>query len=699
MSVVMKKRSLLELLTKQTLVKLATHYELPVRANASTTALVEALVAKRSIKLDGILPQLKLPELKDACLFIEQSPKGSKQELIDRLQAPASTKPTLKKSTAVNKPAKASKRRGQINKLNKETNMTKATNDKESKQAVTEETSTAQLGARLDLETLESWLWESANIMRGSIDSSDFKNFIFGLLFLKRFNDVFEERIALSMAEEGFCREDAEEEEEGNLFVPLKARWAAICAKTEDIGEAIDEAFASIEEQNPYLEKVLTAIQFGDKDKISNDLLSRLLRHFNKYNLDNAHLTSRDMLGDAYEYLIKMFADDAGKKGGEFYTPKEVVQLLVRILDPQPGQSVYDPTCGSGGMLVETAHHVSQMKNGKLIGGVPNVTLNGQEKNLGTWAIAKLNLYLHNITDAKILRGDTLTNPKHVDGNADAKALQTFDRVIANPPFSAKGWWTPVEINRPKRLDKKGNEEDVPPSYKKEVKDPFGRLQYGIPPRGYGDFAFLQHMLTTLKDNGRMGVILPHGVLFRGGEEGKIREGLLSAEGTADKPGDRIEGIIGLPSALFYNTGIPACMIIINKQKPAALKNKVIILDASDDYKEGKNQNSLQPEHIEKIASTYEWAFKKQLQGNAPIDLGSDTDKYVRIVETSDIKKNEYNLNITRYIDKSEAEVEVDLAIVINELAKLEAQERIIDNDLNGYLKELGLQPLITKEG
>jgi len=540
---------------------------------------------------------------------------------------------------------------------------------------------------KLDLNTLESWLWGSANIMRGSIDSSDFKNYIFGLLFLKRFNDVFEERITKLMSEEGFSREEAEEEEEGNLFVPEGARWGKIIAKTEDIGEAIDEAFAAIEAQNPYLEKVLTSIQFGDKDKLSNDMLSRLLRHFNLYNLGNAFLESRDMLGDAYEYLIKMFADDAGKKGGEFYTPKEVVQLVVRILDPQPGHSVYDPTCGSGGMLVETAHHVSEMTGGQLIGGVPNVSLSGQEKNLGTWAIAKLNLYLHNITDAGILRGDTLVDPKHKD---DKGSLEVFDRVIANPPFSAKAWWTPIEINRPKKVDKQGNEKEVPPNYKKELKDNHGRFQYGIPPRGYADLGFVQHMLASLKDNGRLGVILPHGVLFRGGEEGKIREGLLkgTVNNSGDKPGDRIEGIIGLPKALFYNTGIPACILVLNKQKPAVLKNKVIMMDASEDFSPGKNQNRLSQEDVEKIALAYEAAIETQ----------EEIDKYLRVVTLQEIEANEFNLGISRYIDKSEPEEEVKVDEVVRELAKLEEEERKIDESLSNYFEELGLSRLIPAE-
>lgn len=270
---------------------------------------------------------------------------------------------------------------------------------------------------KLSLDTLESWLWESANILRGSIDSSDFKNYIFGLLFLKRFSDVFNERIAKLAAAEGISLAEAEEEVLANHGdFPKESRWAALTSKTQNIGEALDTAFAAIEAANPELQYVLTTTQYGDKQKLSDAVLQRLLRHFNQYKLGNDDLYKADMLGDAYEYLIKQFADDAGKKGGEFYTPKAVVQLLVELLNPQPGHEVYDPTCGSGGMLVESAHHVAALPGGTLMER-PNVLLYGQEKNLGTWAIAKLNLYLHNMR-ADVARGDTLVDPKHLDNGS-----------------------------------------------------------------------------------------------------------------------------------------------------------------------------------------------------------------------------------------------------------------------------------------
>jgi type I restriction enzyme M protein len=516
---------------------------------------------------------------------------------------------------------------------------------------------------KLTLETLESWLWDSANILRGSIDSSDFKNYIFGLLFLKRSNDVYEEEVENIMNRDNVSREDAEDDTYFEL--PEESKWENIKKHTENIGIALDKAFAGIERENTSLEGVMTATKFGDKEKLSDELLQRLLRHFNQHSLRNDHLESNDLLGDAYEYLIKMFADDAGKKGGEFYTPRGVVQLIVQLIKPEPKQKVYDPTCGSGGMLIESARYIAKQPNGK-VGNNVNVSLFGQEKNLGTWAIGKLNMLLHNFMDADIRKGDTLTTPQHKNDNNE---LTLFDRVIANPPFSMDGWWTPAENSIEVKLDKNGKEKKVAPNYNKVVSDPFGRFQYGIPPRGYADLAFLQHMVAVLKQDGKAGVVLPHGTLFRSGTEGKIRKALFEA--------DLVEGIVGLPSALFYNTGIPASIWIINKNKTKAQKGNVAIIDASSDFKDGKNQNEILPEHITKIVKAYDEAI--------------DVDKYMRIVDITEIADNDYNLNISRFIDTSEPELIVDIKAVHQKLEVLEEKEAEIDKKLAGFLKELGI--------
>ncbi|MDC0610488.1 type I restriction-modification system subunit M [Vibrio sp.] len=547
---------------------------------------------------------------------------------------------------------------------------------------------------KISLEKLKTWLWGSANIMRGTVDSSDFKNYIFGLLFLKRLSDVFDERVEAVMEEEGCSAEEAMaliQEDNPEQFVPVYARWNKLIERTENIGEYIDEAFAEIEHQNPSLEKVLTAIQFGDKEKLSNDLLTRLLRHFNQHKLGNKNLYKADLLGDAYEYLIGKFADDAGKKGGEFYTPHEVVELIVKLIDPQPGHEIYDLTCGCGGMLVESARHIKEnYKNGTIM-GKPNCKLYGQEKNLGTWAIAKLNMFLHNL-DGDIQRGDTLVNPRHTTSQ---NGLMTFDRVIANPPFSQDKWWEPLELNDGKIVDQKGKERNV--KYSSDLKDPFGRFGLGTAPRTKADFAFIQHMIASTKDDGRIGVVVPHGVLFREGDEGNIRKGLLV--GQDNIKGDLIEGVVGLPDKLFFNTGIAAAVLIINKNKPAALKNKVIFVDASAEFGVGKAMSFLRESDITRITTEYSKAKQTLIDaGEQTEDKLSDllnsvtVDKYLRVVDIAEIKQNDFNLNISRYIDTSEKEEIINIQNTLDNLHSLELQLKEVDKQLSSFMS------LLTRE-
>lgn len=489
--------------------------------------------------------------------------------------------------------------------------------------------------AQLTQQQLESHLWESANILRGSIDSSDYKNYIFGLLFLKRLNDVFVETAKRIEEEEGddYGWHDRDEHQ---FFVPERARWTNIQAQTQDIGDSINKAFEALEEENTSLQGVLATIDFNDKEKLPDRLLLQLISHFSSIDLSNANLSEPDMLGRAYEYLIKQFADDAGKKGGEFYTPSKVVELIVHLIKPEEGMRVCDPTVGSGGMLIQSVDYIKSQ------GGNPrNLTLHGQERNLNTWAICKMNLLLHGLSDHRIEKGDTIRDPKLLEDGE----LILYDRVIANPPFSLSNW---------------GREE--------AESDEYGRFRFGIPPKDKGDLAFVQHMVATLNHEGKAGVVMPHGVLFRGGAEGKIRQGLLEE--------DLVEAVIGLPSNLFYGTGIPACMLLLNKNKEENKKGKVFFLNGAEDYQEGKNQNTLRDQDIEKVVSAY--------------DKWEEVEKYCRPVSVDEIKENDYNLNVARYIDTTEEEEQIDIAEALTELRKLEEERNDIEYQMYGYLKELG---------
>ena len=505
----------------------------------------------------------------------------------------------------------------------------------------------------LSTQNLESSLWGAADILRGQIDSSDYKQYIFSMLFLKRLSDRFAEEVERGVAD-GLPRDVAETDyDEHEFFVPTDARWGAIVRESLDLGQILNRASAEIEEANtPRLDGVLRHTNWNDESKLGSPtnrdrIISSLLRHFGELDLSDANLTPNEtagatnVLGDAYEYLIRQFADDSGKKGGEFYTPRSVVQLIVELLQPTVGMRICDPTAGSAGMLIYTAQHVERQG-----GDVRNLVLHGQERNLGTLAIGKLNLLLHGLRSARIEGGDTIAEPLLLDGGG---RLLAYDRVIANPPFSLKEWGHDFAPNDPHhRFDRYG----------------------AIPPKTKGDLAFLQHMLATTNAEGMVGVVMPHGILFRGGAEGKIRRGIVEA--------DLFEAIIGLAPNLFYGASIPVVICIFNKCKPAERQGKILFIDADqeDYFRAGKAQNHLDPVHARKVVDAFE-AYE-------------EVDRFVHIADLDEITENDFNLNISRYVDTTEP---IEVLSVKEALAQLREAERLRDeaaSRMDELIAELG---------
>ncbi len=451
--------------------------------------------------------------------------------------------------------------------------------------------------------SLRSALWDAANTLRGSaVDRTDWKGYILPLLFFKRISDVWDEETA--EAAETFGDVDPTLFPEVHRFhVPEGCHWRDVREMPANVGTGLLRAMREIERANPdTLYRVFGSADWGNREKFTDELLKDLIEGFSAIPLGNKTVNT-DVLGDAYEYLVGKFADVTRRnKAGEFYTPRSVVRMMVEILDPREGESIYDPACGTGGMLLGAIEHVARQE------GDPRTffgKIYGQEKNLTTSSIARMNLVLHGIEDFQIAREDTLRNPAF--GDVSTGGLLAFDCVIANPPFSLKEWGRELW-----------------------EADPWSRAQYGIPPESYGDYAFVQHMIASMAPTGnsRMAVVLPQGALFRKAAEGKIRTALLTE--------DLVEAVIGLAPNLFYGTQLAGCVVILRRKKPAARRRKVLIIDASSLFRKGRAQNFLDPEHGARIVEWYR-AFE-------------DVEDRARVVTLDEIKKEGWTLNISRYV-------------------------------------------------
>ncbi|AEB28579.1 type I restriction-modification system subunit M [Francisella hispaniensis] len=483
-------------------------------------------------------------------------------------------------------------------------------------------------------------VWNACDTFRGTLNPDGYKDYILSMLFVKYLSDFYKEkkeqlseryngdekRIERALSREKFTLDDS------CTFDYLYAN-----KDKENLGEIINAALDRIEEDNPQkLTGIFRGVDFNDAKSLGdtkdrNSILKNLLKDFNnpKLNLSPSKLEGNDVIGDSYEYLIANFASDSGKKGGEFFTPSQVSSLLAMLVQAKEGDEIYDPTCGSGSLLIKAAKEI----------GSNNFAIYGQERNSTTHSLCRMNMFLHDINDANIQLGDTIRNPRILENDK----LKKFDVVVANPPFSLDKWGA----------------DDV-------TSDVYSRFEFGIPPKSKGDYAFIQHMLASLNESGRMAVVVPHGVLFRGAAEGKIRKQIID--------NNLLDAVIGLPSNLFFGTSIPACIMVFKKQKDS---NDVLFIDASNEFEKGKNQNKLTDDNIKKIFDTYK--SRESLE------------KYSHVAKLDEIKENDYNLNIPRYVDTFEEEEPVDIEATKQTIAELEAKREALKTKMAEYLKELGV--------
>jgi type I restriction enzyme M protein len=449
-------------------------------------------------------------------------------------------------------------------------------------------------------QQLEKYLWGAATYLRGHIDAGDYKQFIFPLMFFKRISDVWDEEYEQALAESDGDLDYAGFAEQHRFQIPKGAHWNDVRQVTRNVGNALQKAMRDIEKANPELFGIFGDAGWTNKDRLSDETLINLVEHFSQHKLDIKHVP-QDELGNAYEYLIKQFADDSGHTAAEFYTNRTVVRLMTLIANPQPGETVYDPTCGSGGLLLNAALQLKA--EGK---EYRTLKLYGQEINLITSAIARMNMFLHGIEDFEIVRGNTLSNP----GLTVDDELKTFNVILANPPYSIKSW-----------------------DQKAWAADPYGRNIWGTPPQGCADYAFQQHIHKSLDaKNGRCVVLWPHGILFRDAEQ-EMRRNMVDA--------DVVDCVIGLGPNLFYNSSMVSCLLICSTNKPKTRKGKIMFIDAVDEVRKEKTMSYMDEPHIQKVLKAYH-QFK-------------DVEGFAKVVSKDDVLSNNGNLSVQLYIDKAQS--------------------------------------------
>jgi len=501
-------------------------------------------------------------------------------------------------------------------------------------------------------DEVNSTLWRACDTFRGKIDSSVYKDYVLVMLFIKYVSDIYKEHKEILMKKYENDEEMVNRQMSRERFVLDEiSTFDYIYDKRNqsDIGETINKALAHVEEENKTkLRSVFKNIDFNSESvlgntKERNSMLKTLLEDFVDLDLRPSRLIEEDVIGNAYEYMIANFASDAGKKGGEFFTPSEVSEILSRLVKPEENDRIYDPTCGSGSLLIRA---FKKIPSGK-------AQIYGQERNGQTQSLCRMNMFLHNIDDAKIAWGDTLSNPLHLENDK----LMKFQVVVANPPFSLDKW----------AMGFAGEGDDK--TFKmSEGNDPYKRFEWGVPPISKGDYAFVLHMVHSLAEGGRMATVLPHGVLFRGASEGRIRKNLIDM--------NLLDAVIGLPSNLFFGTGIPACVLVFKQNRN---RDEVLFIDASGEgmYEKGKNQNKLREEDIQRIVDAYE--------------KYETVEKFTYVATKEEIKENDYNLNIPRYVDTFEEEDMVDMEAVAENILDIKLELTEVEAQMARYLEELGV--------